>query len=105
MDKAVAAAVKHGAVRVITTFPDPIGRDVVVQWPAASTCSSIGTPPSRVYAPLANVPENRVYLTADAAGAFLKSWGGYAHARVLSDDKAADGVDIGQPGKTYRRCA
>lgn len=103
MDKAVAAAVKHGAVRVITTFPDPIGRDVVVQWPGGINMQLYWHTTKPSYAPLANVPENRVYLTADAAGAFLKSWGGYAHARVLSDDKAADGVDIGQPGKTYRR--
>jgi hypothetical protein len=103
MDKAVAAAVKHGAVRVITTFPDPIGRDVVVQWPGGINMQLYWHTTKPNYAPLATVPENRVYLTADAAGAFLKSWGGYAHARVLSDDKAADGADIGQPGKTYRR--
>ncbi|WP_322965357.1 glyoxalase [Sphingomonas fuzhouensis] len=103
MDKAVAAAVKHGAVRVITTFPDPIGRDVVVQWPGGINMQLYWHTTKPSYAPLATVPENRVYLTADAAGAFLKSWGGYAHARVLSDDKAADGADIGQPGKTYRR--
>jgi hypothetical protein len=103
MDKAVAAAVKHGAVRVITTFPDPIGRDVVVQWPGGINMQLYWHTTKPNYAPLASVPENRVYLTADAAGAFLKSWGGYAHARVLSDDKAADGADIGQPGKTYRR--
>ena len=103
MDKAVAAAVKHGAVRVITTFPDPIGRDVVVQWPGGINMQLYWHTTKPNYAPLATVPENRVYLTADAAGAFLKSWGGYAHAQVLSDDKAADGADIGQPGKTYRR--
>lgn len=103
MDKAVAAAVKHGAVRVTTTFPDPIGRDVVVQWPGGINMQLYWHTTKPNYAPLATVPENRVYLTADAAGAFLKSWGGYAHARVLSDDAAADGADIGQPGKTYRR--
>jgi hypothetical protein len=103
MDKAVAAAVKHGAVRVITTFPDPIGRDVVVQWPGGINMQLYWHTTKPNYAPLATVPENRVYLTTDAAGAFLKSWGGYAHARVLSDDKAADGADIGQPGQTYRR--
>ena len=103
MDKAVAAAVKHGAVRVVTTFPDPIGRDVVVHWPGGFNMQLHWHTTKPNYAPLATVPENRVYLTADAAGAFLKSWGGYAHAQVLSDDKAADGADIGQPGKTYRR--
>jgi hypothetical protein len=103
MDAAVAAAVKHGAMRLITTFPDPIGRDVVVQWPGGVNMQLYWHTTRPSYAPLATVPENRVYLTADAADAFLKSWSGYAHARVLDDTKAANGAEIGEPGKRYRR--
>src|ERR1700722_18521503 len=33
MDAAVAAARQDGADLVVSTFPDPIGRDAVVQWP------------------------------------------------------------------------
>lgn len=102
MDAAVAAAVKHGAVRLITTFPDPIGRDAVVQWPGGVSMQLYWHTTKPNYAPLTTVPENRIYLTADAAPAFLKSWRGYAHAKTL-DDKTADGADIGEPGKTYRR--
>jgi len=102
LDAAVAAAVKHGAVRVIATFPDPIGRDAVVQWPGGVNMQLYWHSARPSYAPLQTVPENRVYLTADAAGAFLKSWTGYAHAKV-TEDKQADGSGIGEPGKTYRR--
>lgn len=33
MDKAVASAKKNGADVIVETFPDPIGRDAVIQWP------------------------------------------------------------------------
>jgi hypothetical protein len=103
MDAAVASAVKHGAVRLITTFPDPIGRDAVVQWPGGVNMQLYWHTTKPNYTPLQTVPENRVYLTSDAAEAFLKSWSGYAHAKVTDDAQAADGAEIGQPGKTYRR--
>ncbi|WP_232492675.1 glyoxalase [Novosphingobium kaempferiae] len=105
IDAAVASAVKHGAVRRIATFPDPIGRDSVVQWPGGVNMQIYWHTAKPNYAPLASVPENRVYLTPDAADAFVKSWTGYAHGKVTSDDKAASGAEIGQPGKTIRRVA
>ncbi|CAM5372052.1 glyoxalase [Sphingobium scionense] len=103
MDGAVASAVKLGATRLITTFPDPIGRDVVVQWAGGVNMQLYWHTTKPSYPALATVPENRVYLTADAADTFIKQWTGFAHARVTSDDKAAPGAEIGQPGKTYRR--
>lgn len=103
MDAAVASAVQHGAVRLITTFPDPIGRDVVVQWPGGVNMQLYWHIQKPAYAALATVPENRVYLTEDAASAFLASWTAYAHAKVVEDDRAGDGAEIGEPGKTYRR--
>ncbi len=103
MDGAVASAVKHGATRLITTFPDPIGRDVVVQWAGGVNMQLYWHTTKPSYPALATVPENRVYLTADAADTFIKQWTGFAHARVTSEDKAAPGAEIGQPGKTYRR--
>lgn len=103
LDAAVAAARKHGAVRMITAFPDPIGRDAVIQWPGGVPMQLYWHTTKPNYTPLATIPENRIYLTADSADAFLKSWRGYAHAKVLEDTKRADGADIGEPGKTYRR--
>ncbi len=103
MDGAVASAVKHGATRLITTFPDPIGRDVVVQWAGGVNMQLYWHTAKPNYPALATVPENRIYLTTDAADLFVKQWTGFAHAKVISDDKAAPGAEIGQPGKTYRR--
>lgn len=103
MDGAVASALKHGATRLITTFPDPIGRDVVVQWAGGVNMQLYWHTAKPSYPALASVPENRIYLTTDAADTFIKQWTGFAHAKVISDDRAAPGAEIGQPGKTYRR--
>lgn len=103
MDAAVASARKHGATRLITSFPDPIGRDVVVQWAGGVNMQLYWHTTKPNYPALAHVPENRIYLTADAADSFVRQWSGFAHARVTSDEKAAPGEEIGQPGKTYRR--
>lgn len=103
IDAAVASAVKHGASRLIATFRDPIGRDAVVQWPGGVSMQIYWHTAKPNYPALATVPENRVYLTPDAADAFVRSWTAYSHGRIVSDDRAADGVQIGQAGRTYRR--
>lgn len=105
MDGAVAAAVKHGAVRRLMTFPDPIGRDSIIQWPGGVNMQIYWHTAKPSYAPLATVPENRVYLTVDAADRFIQSWTGFAHGRIVSDDRSAPGIEVGQPGKTIRRVA
>lgn len=103
LDRAVASAMRHGATRLITSFPDPIGRDVVVQWAGGVNMQLYWHTAKPNYPALKTVPENRVYLTADAADQFVKQWRGFAHAKVTSDDKGAPGAEIGQPGKSYRR--
>lgn len=105
LDAAVKSAVSHGAVRRLETFPDPIGRDSVIQWPGGVNMQLYWHTAKPNYAALATVPENRVYLTVDAADSFLKGWTGFAQARVIADDKTADGAEIGEPGKTIRRVA
>lgn len=103
LDAAVASAMRHGATRLITSFPDPIGRDVVVQWAGGVNMQLYWHTTKPSYPALVTVPENRIYLTADVADQFVKQWRGFAHATVTSDDKAAPGAEIGQPGKSYRR--
>lgn len=105
MDGAVASAMKHGAVRRITTFPDPIGRDSVVQWAGGVNMQLYWHTAKPDYPALTTVPENRIYLTADVADKFIKDWTGFAHGKIVSDDRAAKGDEIGQPGKTIRRVA
>ncbi|UAJ08961.1 VOC family protein [Glacieibacterium megasporae] len=103
IDAAVAAARKAGAVRLVETFPDPIGRDVVLQWPGGVTMQFYWHTVKPNYAPLATIPENRIYLTADAADLFVTHWQAFAHAVIVSDDAAAPGSEIGRPEGHYRR--
>lgn len=102
MDAAVQAARAAGATRLIETFPDPIGRDVVVQWPGGVNMQLYWHTATPHYAPLATVPENRVYLTADTADAFIAAWTRFAHGRVVSDDKTAPGAEAGLPAPIRR---
>ncbi|WP_457354336.1 glyoxalase [Sphingomonas sp. UYP23] len=103
MDAAVTAARKAGAIRLVETFPDPIGRDVVVQWPGGVNMQLYWHTTAPDYPAPQTISENRVYLTADAADAFVRSWTSFSKGHVVSDDKAAPGAEIGEPGKTYRR--
>ncbi|GFE74620.1 glyoxalase [Novosphingobium sp. TCA1] len=105
LDAAVKSAVSHGAVRRLETFPDPIGRDSVIQWPGGVNMQLYWHTAKPSYTALETVPENRIYLTVDAAQTFIKSWTGFAHAKITADDKAANGAEIGEPGKTIRRVA
>jgi predicted enzyme related to lactoylglutathione lyase len=103
MDAAVASARAHGATVVVATFTDPIGRDTVIEWPGGVFMQLYwhNTPPH--YAPLAAVPENRVYVSPDAADAFIADFAGFAHGTVTSDVRDAPGSEIGRPQTHYRR--
>ena len=103
MDAAVASAQAAGADVLVNTFPDPIGRDVVVQWPGGVNMQLYWhtTPPD--YKPLQTVPENRVYVSRARADAFVHSFLKFSHGKVMSDDAQAPGVEIGRPNDTYRR--
>lgn len=103
MDTAVQAARDDGADVIVCPFPDPIGRDVIIQWPGGITMQLYWhtTPPSS--GPLVSVPENRIYVSKDRAGAFVRDFVAFSHGAVTSDDEAAPGVEIGRPGDVYRR--
>ena len=55
------------------------------------------------YEALQTVPENRVYLSREAADAFVRHFTHFSHGKVVSDDARAPGVEIGRPDDTYRR--
>lgn len=103
LDAAVSAALSEGADVLVEPFNDPLGRDVVIQWPGGAIMQLYWhtTPPS--YKPLASVPENRVYVSADRVAAFVNSFLAFSHGKVISDDEHAPGVEIGRPKDTYRR--
>lgn len=103
LDGAVSAAQSAGADVLVTPFNDPIGRDAVIQWPGGVAMQLYWhtTPPS--YRPLASVPENRVYVSADRVAAFVQSFLAFSHGKVIADNEHAPGVEIGRPKDTYRR--
>ncbi|RDS80857.1 glyoxalase [Dyella monticola] len=103
MDAAVAAARTAGANVVVSTFPDPIGRDAVIQWPGGVNMQLYWHTTAPNYKPLQTVPENRVYVSPDAADAFVHSFVTFSHGKVVSDDAHASGAEIGRPSDTFRR--
>ncbi|WP_420996908.1 VOC family protein [Cupriavidus sp. 30B13] len=103
MDKAVAAARAAGADVIVSTFPDPIGRDAIVQWPGGVNMQLYWHTTAPDYPKLATIPENRVYLSADRADAFVRSFVRFSGGKVVSDAARAPGIEIGRPNDTYRR--
>ena len=103
MDVAIRAARATGADVLVTSFNDPIGRDAIIQWPGGVNTQIYWHTTSPSYVPLQTVPENRVYVSADRAAAFIQSFLAFSHGKVVSDDAHAPGVEIGRPNDTYRR--
>jgi hypothetical protein len=102
LDAAARAAQANGAAIIVAPFPDPIGRDAVIQWPGGVNMQlySHTTPPS--YEKLQTIPENRVYLAMGKADEFVRDFLLFSRGKVVSDDSQAPGVEIGRPGDTYR---
>jgi predicted enzyme related to lactoylglutathione lyase len=103
IDAAVRAAQANGADLIVETFPDPIGRDAIVAWPGGLRMQLYWHTNAPSYPSLRNIPENRVYVSAGAADAFIKSFVAFSHGAVLDDAPNAPGLEIGRPGETYRR--
>jgi predicted enzyme related to lactoylglutathione lyase len=103
MDVAIKAARAAGADVIVQPFPDPIGRDAVIQWPGGVNMQLYWHTTAPNYAAFETVPENRVYVSPDRADAFVKSFTAFSHGKVVSDTPKAPGVEIGRASVTYRR--
>lgn len=103
MDVALKAARDNGADVIVSDFPDPIGRDAVVQWPGGVNMQLYWHTKTPDYAAFETVPENRVYVSNDSAERFIKAFLGFSHGKVVSDDKHAPAADVGQANGNYRR--
>lgn len=103
MDQAIKAARAAGAEVVIEPFKDPIGRDAVIQWPGGVKMQLYWhfSPPS--YPPLTTIPDNRIYISADKADEFVRSFIQFAHGKVIEDNKQANAGEIGQGNQSFRR--
>ena len=103
MDAAVAAARRAGAEVVVAPFPDAIGRDAVIRWPGGVAMQLYWHTTAPNYAPLATVPDNRVYVSPDRADEFVRDFLAFSGGRITGDDATAPGVEIGRPAEPYRR--
>jgi predicted enzyme related to lactoylglutathione lyase len=103
LDAAVQEARANGASVVVSTFPDPIGRDVVIQWPGGVNMQLYWHTTAPSYPPLKTTPENRIYVSPDAVAAFMRDFIHFSGGHVVSDDANAPGIEIGRPKDTYRR--
>jgi predicted enzyme related to lactoylglutathione lyase len=103
MDVAIKAARAAGADVLVEPFPDPIGRDAVIQWPGGVNTQIYWHTTTPSYAPFQAVPENRVYISPLRSAAFVKSYLRFSHGKLVSDEPKAPGVEIGRAGDTYRR--
>ncbi|MCX8562415.1 glyoxalase [Mycolicibacterium mucogenicum] len=102
-DAGVQQARDAGAAVVVEPFPDPIGRDTVIEFPGGVNAQLYWHTTAPSYPPLASVPDNRIYLPAARVDQFLKSYLQFTHGRIDTDAATADGVLIGKPGTTFRR--
>jgi predicted enzyme related to lactoylglutathione lyase len=103
MDKAVRAARAAGADVIVDTFDDPIGKDAIIQWPGGLTMQLYWHTKAPSYGPLETVPDNRVYVSAQSADNFIQRFVRFSHGKVVSDNRHADGGEIGRSGETIRR--
>jgi predicted enzyme related to lactoylglutathione lyase len=105
MDAAVKAARATGADVIVAPFPDPIGRDAVIQWPGGINTQIYWHTTAPAYPALQTVPENRVYVSPDRVNAFVKSFLAFSHGKVTADERQAPGIEIGRPSDSFRRVA
>jgi predicted enzyme related to lactoylglutathione lyase len=103
LDAAIKLAKTFGADVLVAAFPDPIGRDVVIQWPGGVNMQLYWHTTKPSYAAFETVPENRGYVSQERADAFTKSFIRFSLGKVVSDNGRAPGVEIGRPNETYRR--
>jgi predicted enzyme related to lactoylglutathione lyase len=103
MDTAIQSAKANGADVVVAPFPDPIGRDAIVQWPGGLYMQLYWHTTAPNSAKLDKIPENRVYVSPGRADAFVRAFVGFSHGNIVSDDRNAPGIEVGRPKDTYRR--
>ena len=88
---------------LVAAFPDPIGRDTVIQWPGGVNMQLYWHTTKPSYSAFETIPENRVYVSPERADAFARSFLRFSRGKIISDDARAPGVEIGRPSDTYRR--
>jgi hypothetical protein len=103
LDAAVRSAAANGADVVVAPFNDSVGRDAIVMWPGGAVMQFYWHTVAPHYPALQYVPENRIYVSAERADVFIKSFLNFSNGRIVADNPRAPGIEIGRPGDVYRR--
>jgi hypothetical protein len=103
LDSAVASAKAAGADVIVAPFPDPIGRDAVVQWAGGINMQLYWHTTKPSYPAFQTIPENRVYVSSVRAENFLRGFLAFSHGKIVSDDSHAPGIEIGRATDIFRR--
>jgi predicted enzyme related to lactoylglutathione lyase len=103
LDKAITLARASGADIVVAAFPDPIGRDAVIQWPGGVNMQIYWHTTIPSYAAFQTIPENRVYVSPGRADAFKRDFLRFSHGKLVSDESHAPGIEVGRPDDSIRR--
>src|SRR5277367_100715 len=101
--EAIKTAKASGADVLVTTFPDPIGLDAVIQWPGGVNMQLYWHTTKPSYAAFEKIPENRVYVSPDRADAFTHGFLRFSHGKVVADESHAPGIEVGRPNDSIRR--
>jgi predicted enzyme related to lactoylglutathione lyase len=103
LDSAIVSAKSAGADVLVAPFPDPIGRDAIIQWPGGINMQLYWHTTKPSYATFQTIPENRVYVSPVRVADFLRSFLAFSRGKIASDDPRAPGIEIGRPNDTFRR--
>jgi len=103
LDGATRAASADGADVRVSPFNDPIGRDVIIHGPGGVNIRLYWHTSPGSYPALQTIPENHVFISADRAAPFIRSFLAFSHGKVVSDVAHARGVEIGRASDRYRR--
>ena len=99
---ATKAAVAAGADVIVAPFDDPIGKDSVIQWAGGIKLQLYWHTKAPDYAPLKHVPDNRIYISPQAADRFVGQFIAFSHGKVIADEQV-DGGEIGRGTEKIRR--
>src|SRR5262245_43123444 len=82
IDEAVKVAQAAGAEVLVAAFPDPIGRDAVIQWPGGVNMQLYWHTTKPSYATFETVPENRIYVSPDRVDAFARGFLRFSRGKI-----------------------
>ena len=100
LDEAVEAAKAAGAEVLVAAFPDPIGRDTVIQWPGGVNMQLYWHTTKPSYSAFETIPENRVYLSPERADAFARSFLRFSRGKNHIGRREGSGCG-NRPAKRY----